>query len=173
MFLNVSVLQGGVVSTSPNPRPGGPPLVGCPRLIIQFIRSYPPYRGPFLYPQPKDVPCRGDRDPLHGHNGPIILYYNIMGPPSICGTSLTEKSLCGAYLYKCDGSCFMLYYEDESHENLKLHVARVAAIFTLLLRRRVAFLHRTATCRPLFKPSVSLLSTYKTIELCFEFLSHF
>jgi len=29
----------------------------------------------------------------------------------------------------------------------------------LLLRRRVAFLHRTATCRPLFKPPGSLLST--------------
>ena len=54
-----------------------------------------------------------------------------------------------------------------------VHVASRAAIFTLLLRRRVAFLHRTATCRPLVKPSVSLLSTYKTIELCFEFLSHF
>jgi hypothetical protein len=54
-----------------------------------------------------------------------------------------------------------------------VHVASGAAIFTLLLHRRVAFLHRTATCRPLFKPWVSLLSTYKTIELCFEFLSHF
>ena len=54
-----------------------------------------------------------------------------------------------------------------------LHVASGAAIFTLLLRRRVAFLHRAATCRPLFKPSVSLLSAYRTIELCFEFLSHF
>ena len=54
-----------------------------------------------------------------------------------------------------------------------VHVASRAAIFTLLLRRHVAFLHHTATCRPLFKPSVSLLSTYKTIELCFEFLSHF
>ena len=41
------------------------------------------------------------------------------------------------------------------------HVASGAAIFTLLLRRRVAFLHRTATCRPLYKPSVSLLSTYR------------
>ena len=30
-----------------------------------------------------------------------------------------------------------------------------------------------ATCQPLFKTCVSLLSTYKTIELCFEFLSHF
>jgi hypothetical protein len=54
-----------------------------------------------------------------------------------------------------------------------VHVASGAAIFALLLRRRVAFLHRTVTCRPLFKPSVSLLSAYKTIELCFEFLSHF
>jgi hypothetical protein len=40
-----------------------------------------------------------------------------------------------------------------------VHVASGAAIFTLLLRRRDAFLHRTAICRPLFKPSVSLLST--------------
>jgi hypothetical protein len=36
----------------------------CPRLLIQYICSYPPYRRPFLYPQPKDPPCRGDRDPL-------------------------------------------------------------------------------------------------------------
>jgi hypothetical protein len=34
---------GGVVSTSPNPQAGGPPLVGCPKLIIQYVRSYPPY----------------------------------------------------------------------------------------------------------------------------------
>jgi hypothetical protein len=65
MFLNMDVLQGGVVSTSPNPQAGGPPLVGYPRLLIQFIRSYPPYWRPFLYPQPDDAPCRGDRDQLH------------------------------------------------------------------------------------------------------------
>jgi hypothetical protein len=33
-----------------------------------------------------------------------------------------------------------------------VHVASGAAIFTPLLRRRVAFLHRTATCQPLFNP---------------------
>ena len=54
-----------------------------------------------------------------------------------------------------------------------VHVASGAAIFTLLKHCRIAFLHRTATCRPLFKPWVSLLSTYTTIELCFEFLSDF
>ena len=72
MFLNISVLQGRVVSTSPNPQAGGPLLIGCPRLLIQFIRNYPPYRRPFLYPQPEDAPCRGDRDPLHGEIMEII-----------------------------------------------------------------------------------------------------
>jgi hypothetical protein len=33
-----------------------------------------------------------------------------------------------------------------------VHIASGAAIFTLLLRRRVAFLHHTATCQPFFKP---------------------
>jgi hypothetical protein len=32
--------------------------------FIQYIRSYPPYRRPFLHPQPEDSPCRGDKDPL-------------------------------------------------------------------------------------------------------------
>ena len=61
MFLNNVFFTGRVFITSPNPQAGGPPLVGCPRLLIKFIRSYPPYRRPFLYPQPEDAPCRGDR----------------------------------------------------------------------------------------------------------------
>ena len=63
IFLN-NVFSRGGVSTSPNPQAGGPPLVGCPRLLIQYIRSCLPYRKPFLHPQPEDAPCRGDRDPL-------------------------------------------------------------------------------------------------------------
>jgi hypothetical protein len=39
VFLNMNVLQGGVVHTLPNPQAGRPPLVGCPRLLIKFIRS--------------------------------------------------------------------------------------------------------------------------------------
>ena len=57
-------LRRGVVNTSPNPHTGGPPFVGCPRLLIQYIRSYPTYWRPFLHPQREDAPCRGDRDPL-------------------------------------------------------------------------------------------------------------
>ena len=33
-------LRRGVVSTSPNSHAGGPPLVGCSRLLIQYIHSY-------------------------------------------------------------------------------------------------------------------------------------
>ena len=65
-FLNISVLQGRFVSTSPNPQAEGPLLIGWARMLIQFIRSYPHYRRPFDYPQPEDAPCCGDRDPLHG-----------------------------------------------------------------------------------------------------------
>ena len=36
-------LQWEVVSTYPNPQAREPPLVGRPRLLIQYIRSYPPY----------------------------------------------------------------------------------------------------------------------------------
>jgi hypothetical protein len=56
-------LRWGVVSTMPNSQAGGPPLVGCPRLLIQNIRTYPPYWGPFLHPPPEDATCHGDRDP--------------------------------------------------------------------------------------------------------------
>jgi hypothetical protein len=58
------VLPRGIVSSSPNPQAGGPPLVGCPRLLIPFIRSYPPHQRTFLHLQLEDAPCRGDRDPL-------------------------------------------------------------------------------------------------------------
>jgi hypothetical protein len=53
-----------VVSTSTNLQAGRPHVVGCPRLLIQCIRSYFPYWRPFLHPQPEDAPRRGDRDPL-------------------------------------------------------------------------------------------------------------
>ena len=88
MFLNNVFLQGGVVSTSPNPQAGGPPLVGCPRLLIQFIRSYPPYRRPFHYPQPEDAPCRGDRDPLTQQlqelHPPIPTHCSVKTCPARC-----------------------------------------------------------------------------------------
>ena len=43
MIRNMFVLRRGVVSTSPILQASRQPLVGCPRLLIQYIRSYPPY----------------------------------------------------------------------------------------------------------------------------------
>jgi len=39
----VKFLRWRTAITSPNKQAGGPPLVGCPRLLIQCIRSYPPH----------------------------------------------------------------------------------------------------------------------------------
>jgi len=56
----------------------GPPLVNCPRLLVQFICSYTPYWRQFLHPQPEDVPCDGKRDPFtyrHGLNDSTLGYW--------------------------------------------------------------------------------------------------
>ena len=63
-FVIMYVLRRGVVSPSSNLQAGGQPLVGCPRLLILYIRSYTPYWRPFLHPQPKDALYRGNRDRL-------------------------------------------------------------------------------------------------------------
>jgi hypothetical protein len=44
---NIKFLRWGVVSPTSHPQAGGSPLVGCPRLLIQYIRSYPPYPEDF------------------------------------------------------------------------------------------------------------------------------
>ena len=62
--LHDTFLRWGVASTLPNLQAGGPPLVGCLQLLIQYIHSYPPYWRLFLHPQHEGVACRGDRDPL-------------------------------------------------------------------------------------------------------------
>jgi hypothetical protein len=42
-FVTSLFLRWRVVSPTPYPQAGGPPLVGCPRLLIQYIHSFPPY----------------------------------------------------------------------------------------------------------------------------------
>jgi len=70
-----SFLRQGVVSNSPKPQAGRPPLVGRPRLLIQPIRSYAPYWRPFLHPQPEGAPWHGDRDPLTTVIKYLCLFY--------------------------------------------------------------------------------------------------
>jgi len=85
------ILRWEVVSTSPDSQAGGPPFVGCSRLLIQYIRSYPPYRRPVLHPQPEDTPCRGDRDPLITHSTEfgVALFVSLMLSCSILTYLLT------------------------------------------------------------------------------------
>ena len=63
-FVTRYFLRWWVFSTLPKPQIKGPPIVCCPRLLIQYIRSYPAYWRPFLHVQTEDGPCRGDMDPL-------------------------------------------------------------------------------------------------------------
>jgi hypothetical protein len=44
---NKKILRWGIVGLKPKPQAGGPPLAGCPRLVIQYIRSYPRYPEDF------------------------------------------------------------------------------------------------------------------------------
>ena len=64
IFRNMIHFYGELLAPHPTPQGEGLLLVGCPRLLIQYIRSYPPYQRPFLHPQPEDAPCLVDRDPL-------------------------------------------------------------------------------------------------------------
>jgi hypothetical protein len=60
-FITRPFLYWGFVSTLPNPQARGPPLVGSPRLLIQYTLSYPPHWRLLLQPQAEDAPCCGDR----------------------------------------------------------------------------------------------------------------
>jgi hypothetical protein len=42
-FRNKLFFRWRVISPTPNPQAGRPPLVRCPRLLIQYIRTYPLY----------------------------------------------------------------------------------------------------------------------------------
>jgi hypothetical protein len=46
-FITIKIFTVRGCGPTPNPQAGGPPLVGCPRLLIQHIRSYPPYLEDF------------------------------------------------------------------------------------------------------------------------------
>jgi hypothetical protein len=42
-FVRILFLRREFISLTPNSQAGGPPFVGCPRLLIRNICSYPPY----------------------------------------------------------------------------------------------------------------------------------
>jgi hypothetical protein len=85
--------------------------LGLPTLLIQFFLYIPLYRRPFLYPQPEDAPCRGDRDPLHGFCGlvqkitSIIERFNILLNSKFRIFLKLSHSSVGYFVWK--PSCFL------------------------------------------------------------------
>jgi len=57
----VKFLRWGLISISPKLQAEGVPLVGCPRLLIGYILSCPPYWKLLLHSQTEEAPC-GDGD---------------------------------------------------------------------------------------------------------------
>jgi len=54
---------------------GGTPLVNCPRCVMQYTFSYPPYPRDLLHNlKPEEEPCHGDREPptLQGHKEVLL-----------------------------------------------------------------------------------------------------
>jgi hypothetical protein len=52
------------------------PLSAVRDCLFNIFAATPPYWRPFLYPQPEDAPCRGDRDPLITWQS-LYMEYNI------------------------------------------------------------------------------------------------
>jgi hypothetical protein len=67
-FVTCCLFTASSLHPSPNPQAGGPPPVGCPRLLTQYIRSCPPYWRP-------SPPCDAWRRPSHSFiNFPYLLF---------------------------------------------------------------------------------------------------
>jgi hypothetical protein len=60
MFRSKTSFYGEDLAASHPPRAAIPPLVGCPLMFNQYIRSFPPYWKPFTHPRPAEAPCRVD-----------------------------------------------------------------------------------------------------------------
>jgi hypothetical protein len=75
-------LRWGVVSPTPNPQAGGSPLVGCPLLLIHYIRSCPPYleaTTSFRNLRPRHAVVT--RDPLNMAVFPAKNFYSFLFHP--------------------------------------------------------------------------------------------
>jgi hypothetical protein len=86
-------------STSPNPQAAGQHIARCPRLLIQYIHSYPPYCRPFLHRQHENAPCRGDMHPLVAALGHIKI---------ISCVSQFQDNVChDVWCHMCSYDCFV------------------------------------------------------------------
>jgi hypothetical protein len=74
----------------PNPQAGGTPLVGCTRLLIQYVHSYPPYlegvssirnlrrRHAMVTRDPPNMVCRLEQKEFEWLDGNIQIILNFL-----------------------------------------------------------------------------------------------
>ena len=122
MFRNKGFLRREVVSTWPNPQAGGPPRVGCPRLLIQYIHSYPPNWRLFHHPQPEDAPYCGDRDPLITWKVVLFSFIKWAKDLSHCWMHLGTWFFRDAVQYHIQFSLYLCYILKSSSVNWNFHL---------------------------------------------------
>jgi len=66
----------------------------CPRLLIQYIRSYPLYRRSFLHPQTEDTPCRDDGDALVMDDFCNLIFKTKHDIHSVSASPLSSEKFC-------------------------------------------------------------------------------
>jgi len=77
-----------VVITSPKPQAEEPPIVGCPQLVMQYIRTHPAYWKLFFYPQPEEAPCLDWQGTIyHGYNS-----FSFYKHKNVIGTNTRSKT---------------------------------------------------------------------------------
>jgi hypothetical protein len=60
----------------PNPKAGGPTLVSCLQLLIQYINSYPPYLEAVSFHSMRTCHAMVTRDPLNMEEEEIGMAYS-------------------------------------------------------------------------------------------------
>jgi hypothetical protein len=107
-----------------DPKAGGQPLVGCPRLLIQYLCSCPSYlETVYSLPQPEDVPCHDDclLSCLLSKNVKTRLYNTIILPVVLYGCEAWSLILGGNIENSVLGGLFGMKREEMMEGLRKLH----------------------------------------------------
>jgi hypothetical protein len=94
----LEVLQLGVVSPLPSPQAGGLPLISCPRLLIQYICSHPPYL--------EAISSTHNLKTCHAVVTGDLLYMDS------CDITVTVSHILSGFCVKRNWFCFRMYWVD-------------------------------------------------------------
>jgi hypothetical protein len=74
VFRNMVIFYGELLAPRPTPKLEGHPLLAVRNCLFNVFAATLHIWRPFLHPQPKDVPCRGDGPTYHGVYLYIVQY---------------------------------------------------------------------------------------------------